>query len=314
MVNNIQKGFMIPWKSSIPPRRHFSNYRMKPEDATFVEDDLKDGYFHGRIRKKSQTFLGIQWKKDYFVFQVIPFGLAISPFWFTKMMRPVVKAFREKKIKTVSYVDDFLFILNKDHQRKKREDSEDLSEIRTAIEQREVGPNTVSQDRVPWIEDRFSSEIQFIEKMPRDGGDRCIPAMLEDVNPPFALLPRVLNLLKNQGPLEATIIAPYWPAQPWWKDLYNIADSILEIPNKRDTFLPDFPEQCGTPQEPTMEDFSIQSNSGSRKQKTGIPRRRSCCCRLKDLPPLRPTTRSLKNAKNSVHNIKFHSHLILPLV
>ena len=44
------------------------------------------------------------------------------------------------------------------------------------------------------------------------------------VNAPFALIPRILKLLKQQK-VTATIIAPKWPAQPWYKELLDMSIS-----------------------------------------------------------------------------------------
>jgi hypothetical protein len=41
------------------------------------------------------------------------------------------------------------------------------------------------------------------------------------VNPPFRLLPKVLEVIKSQK-ATATIIAPYWPGQPWFHDMMKL--------------------------------------------------------------------------------------------
>ena len=40
--------------------------------------DLKSGYHHVDMHPKSQTYLGFEWKKSYYVFTVLPFGLATA--------------------------------------------------------------------------------------------------------------------------------------------------------------------------------------------------------------------------------------------
>ena len=40
------------------------------------------------------------------------------------------------------------------------------------------------------------------------------------VNAPFALIPKVLQIVKEQA--VATIIAPKWPAQTWYRDLVSM--------------------------------------------------------------------------------------------
>ena len=42
------------------------------------------------------------------------------------------------------------------------------------------------------------------------------------VNPPIRLLKSVMNIIRNQK-AEATVIAPWWPAQTWFQDLKNMS-------------------------------------------------------------------------------------------
>ncbi len=72
--------------------------------------DLKAGYHHIDVCTEHQKYLGFTWtiegKKKYFVFTVLPFGLSSSAYIFTKVVRPLVKNWRLKGIKTVVYLDD----------------------------------------------------------------------------------------------------------------------------------------------------------------------------------------------------------------
>lgn len=56
--------------------------------------DLKSGYHHVDIFEGSQTYLGFSWNIEgedkYFVFTVLPFGIAVAPWLFTKLIRPLV--------------------------------------------------------------------------------------------------------------------------------------------------------------------------------------------------------------------------------
>ena len=51
--------------------------------------DFKSGYRHVYIHEKHGTYLGTQWpmvsKWQYFVFRVLPFGLASACYMFTKL-------------------------------------------------------------------------------------------------------------------------------------------------------------------------------------------------------------------------------------
>jgi hypothetical protein len=57
------------------------------------------------------------------------------------------------------------------------------------------------------------------------------------VNAPFALLPRVLNVINLQN-ATATVIAPLWPGQPWFRQLTQMAiDLPVELPMSKRTVM-----------------------------------------------------------------------------
>ena len=62
------------------------------KDDWFFDWDLKSGYHHVNICKPHQQYLGFSWVIDgvqrFFVFRVLPFGLATACFCFTKLLRP----------------------------------------------------------------------------------------------------------------------------------------------------------------------------------------------------------------------------------
>ena len=72
--------------------------------------DLKSGYHHVDICPGHQTYLGFSWvkggSKKFYVFTVLPFGLATACCGFTKMLKPFVKFWRGKGIKVVVYLDN----------------------------------------------------------------------------------------------------------------------------------------------------------------------------------------------------------------
>ena len=75
-----------------------------------VKFDLKSGYHHINIFEEHQTFLGFSWfyqnTKSYFIFTVLPFGLATACNVFTKFMRPLISRWRGLGIKIIVYLDD----------------------------------------------------------------------------------------------------------------------------------------------------------------------------------------------------------------
>ena len=72
--------------------------------------DIKSGYHHIEIFESDQQFLGFSWDfsgvTKYFKFTVLPFGLSVGPYIFSKVMRPLVKHWRSKALTIVVYLDD----------------------------------------------------------------------------------------------------------------------------------------------------------------------------------------------------------------
>lgn len=58
------------------------------------------------------------------------------------------------------------------------------------------------------------------------------------VVPPLALLPKVLQLLRAQPTVSATVVAPLWPAQEWCQELASMSSRKLELPNTMWTWRP----------------------------------------------------------------------------
>ena len=68
--------------------------------------DLKSGYHHVDINEEHWRYLGFYWKKQFYVFKVLPFGLSTACYAFTKLLRPLVRYWQSKGIRAVLYIDD----------------------------------------------------------------------------------------------------------------------------------------------------------------------------------------------------------------
>ena len=72
--------------------------------------DLKSGYHHVDIHEDSQQYLGFSWgegrHREFYIFRVLPFGLASACYVFTKLLRPLVKRWRAMGIHVILYIDD----------------------------------------------------------------------------------------------------------------------------------------------------------------------------------------------------------------
>lgn len=79
---------------------------VKPKD-NIVTTDLKNVFFHIPVHKDHQTFLGFKFSSYYYTWSVLPFGHNCSPYFFSKILRPVVTQIRSRGLRLVLYVDDF---------------------------------------------------------------------------------------------------------------------------------------------------------------------------------------------------------------
>lgn len=80
------------------------------EKFWFFTWDLKSGYHHVDIYVSHRKFLGFSWiingKLRYFIFCVLPFGLSSACYCFTKLLRPLVKRWRQMSHASFVYLDD----------------------------------------------------------------------------------------------------------------------------------------------------------------------------------------------------------------
>jgi len=76
----------------------------------FTKTDLKSGFSHVKVSKKFRTYLGFELFGQYFTYRVLPFGLASSPYFFGKMLAPVICHLRSRGVRIFAYVDDLLVI------------------------------------------------------------------------------------------------------------------------------------------------------------------------------------------------------------
>ena len=81
-------------------------------NCSFSKTDLKSGFSHVKVARRFRKYLGFQWNGQYFHYRVLPFGLASSPYLFSKMLLPAIQRLRQEGIKIFVYVDDILIIAN----------------------------------------------------------------------------------------------------------------------------------------------------------------------------------------------------------
>ncbi|KAK3287029.1 hypothetical protein CYMTET_5439 [Cymbomonas tetramitiformis] len=100
----------------------------------------------------------------------------------------------------------------------------------------------------PYTVNRFASEISA--QLPRyyaawkDPKCKGVDSLTYDrrgennwVNPPWAPLDEVAHKLREEG-AAATVVAPYWPGQSWFRELEALATEVVIMPRRRDLFTP----------------------------------------------------------------------------
>ena len=68
--------------------------------------DLEDAYHMFHIRPAERKYFTFRLFGVYWQYVVLPFGWSASPYYFTKLLRPVLKHLRRRGIRLVAYLDD----------------------------------------------------------------------------------------------------------------------------------------------------------------------------------------------------------------
>ncbi len=82
---------------------------VRPRDW-FAAIDLKDAYFHVSILPRHRPFLRFAFEGRAYQYKVLPFGLALSPRVFTKVVEGALVPMREQGIRILNYLDDWLIL------------------------------------------------------------------------------------------------------------------------------------------------------------------------------------------------------------
>ena len=80
---------------------------IKPNDY-FTSIDLCDSLYHFKIHEEYQKYLSFWFEGQCYTYCVLPFGFSLSPYFHTKILRPVVAYLRSLGIRLNLYVDDFI--------------------------------------------------------------------------------------------------------------------------------------------------------------------------------------------------------------
>ena len=94
----------------------------------FAKIDLQDAYLTVPVYAEDKDFLHFSWKGINYRFTCLPFGLASSPWAFTKLLKPVVAHLRSAGIRCIIYLDDTLIMPSQKPKRSRLSNMFDLSE------------------------------------------------------------------------------------------------------------------------------------------------------------------------------------------
>jgi len=81
-----------------------------PRHAWLSTFDLKSGYYHLRVRDQDKDYLGIEWKGQFYRWNVAFLGLRPLVRDFTSLLRPVMAYLAEMGITAYIYIDDILLV------------------------------------------------------------------------------------------------------------------------------------------------------------------------------------------------------------
>lgn len=76
----------------------------------FVTIGLKDAYFHIHIVKRHWKFLRFAFKGKPYQYRILPFGLALAPWTFTKCMDAALDPLWLQGVRILNYLDDWLIL------------------------------------------------------------------------------------------------------------------------------------------------------------------------------------------------------------
>ena len=76
--------------------------------------DLEKAYWHVPMAPEARRFLQFRIDDCGYCFNVLPFGLSSAPFWFTRILKPLVASLSADGIKLAVYLDDFFLCASRD--------------------------------------------------------------------------------------------------------------------------------------------------------------------------------------------------------
>ena len=66
--------------------------------------DLESGFHHVKVHESCQQFLGFHWRNVYYIWKKLPFGAKCAPYFFNKILQPVMWFLRENHVRITPFV------------------------------------------------------------------------------------------------------------------------------------------------------------------------------------------------------------------
>ena len=94
------------------------------------------------------------------------------------------------------------------------------------------GPHTVDRFALPSnaVVPRFNTRHYHPEAEAIDGLLQPWTNEVNWINPPFVLMEEILQRLRSYSQVQATVIAPVWPSQPWYHPLLEMSEEAYLLP------------------------------------------------------------------------------------
>ena len=106
----------LRWVNSHLQTIKFKMTTMKDVKAAITKDcwmaslDLSDCFWGLPVYETDQRFLSFEWRGTTYSFRCLPFGMALSPLFITKLYRHVVQHLQARGMRAMIYIDDLLIL------------------------------------------------------------------------------------------------------------------------------------------------------------------------------------------------------------
>lgn len=208
-----------------------------------IKFDLKSGYHHLDIFEPHRDYLGFAWgtgkELSYYVFNVLPFGLATACYAFTKLMRPLVRYWRGSGLRVTLYLDDGIVAV-KGEERAKYESGrvrEDL--VRAGLTVNHAKSCWTPTKQMLWLGFQLDLERgqltvlqnrldSLLEQISRAKASRALPATAL-----ASIIGKILSMSLALGPVTRLMTRGMYSVlnarESWYHQVLLTAEALVEL-------------------------------------------------------------------------------------